>query len=267
MHLIKLSTLCFVLLGVSAQAGHHEADAKADKLIQKVIAAVGSYADLQAKGDVQYNYVYRDNTTFTSDISTERYLFDGELSWAEYHVHDKFVFPGQDGPVVQGWDGENAWTTLAGQPVTDPEAVGLAAFLRKTNFYWFAMMQKLDDPGTIHKYKGTRDVHGTAYELIELSFDVPEGTEADTYLLYIHPETHRVDRFLFTVVDFGLTDPVLMEVDHQRFGDIVLPVTRRYTPALSWEGDVADDAVWIDEQMTDIEFGNGFTPGDFKAPG
>ncbi|MEM9252485.1 MAG: hypothetical protein AAGB29_09070 [Planctomycetota bacterium] len=234
--------------------------------MSEVASAVGTYADLQAKGDVQYTYIYRDNNTFTEDISTERYLFDGELSWARYDVHNKFVFPGQAGPAVQGWDGENAWTTLDGQAVTDPQAVGVAEFLRKTNFYWFAMMQKLSDPGTIHEYKGTREVNGVDYELIELSFESPEDLQSDTYLLYIHPETHRVDRFLFTVVDFGITDPVLMEVSHQRFGDVVLPITRRYTPALSWDGDVAPEAVWIDEQMSDIQFNNGFSREDFKAP-
>lgn len=253
----------------SAAAHGHEAAGQNDKakaLLHRVGEAVGTYADLLAKGDVQYRYVYRDNATFTQDISTERYLFDGELSWAKYHVHEKFVFPGEDGPVVQGWDGKQAWVTLAGEPVSDPEAIGLAAFLRQTNFYWFSMMQKLSDPGTIHTHKGTQNVRGVDYQLLELTFDVPEGKAADTYLLHIHPETHRVDRFLFTVVDFGITEPVLMEVDHQRFGDVVLPVTRRYTPALSWEGDVAEDAVWVDEQMTDIRFGNGFTPADFKAP-
>jgi len=262
---LGLTLLAALIAVLSPQA--HAGDAKADKLIGKVATAVGSYADLQAKGDVQYHYVFRDNNSFTSDISTERYLFNGELSWGSFasHQHNKFVFPGQEGTVVQGWDGENAWTTLNGQIVEDPQAVGLSQFIRKTNFYWFSMMHKLNDPGTIHNYKGTREVNGVAYEVIEMTFDTPEEAQSDTYHLYINPETHRVDRFLFTVVDFGITDPVLMEVSYQRFGDIQLPVTRRSTPALSWDGDVNPEAVWIDQQMTDIRFGNGFGPEDFKA--
>lgn len=246
----------------AAADGH---DPKAEKIMHQVEAAVGSYDDLLALGDVRYDYVYRDNATFTQDISIEAYIFDGEYSWAEYKTHEKFVFPGKPGNAIQGWDGENAWVLLGGKRVLDPEAVGLAGFLRPTNFYWFAMMQKLNDPGNIHNYKGTQTVNGVTYDKVELTFETPAGKKSDTYLLFVNPDTHRVDRFVFTVVDLGIEDPILMEVNHQRFGDVVLPVTRRYTPAKNWQGDVADDAVWVDEQMTDISFGHGFQPKHFTA--
>ena len=246
---------------------HSGSDPKARTLMDKVATAVGTYADLRAKGDVQYSYVYRDNKMSKSDVSTERYLFDGELSWARYDVHEVFVFPGQSGSAVQSWDGKKAWTTIDGQGVDDPQALYLAKTLRLTNFYWFAMMQKLSDPGTGHHYKGTRDHKGVTYELVEMTFDAPEGTNSDTYLLYIHRDTHRVDRFLYTAVDFGVTEPSMMEVTkYQRFGKVVLPVTRRYAHALSWEGDVDPEEIWVDQEMTDIRFGNGFEPADFSAP-
>ncbi|MEM7627177.1 MAG: DUF6503 family protein [Planctomycetota bacterium] len=243
-------------------AGHHEGR----ELLERVAAKVGSYADLWAMKDVEYTYTYRDNATGTSDVSTERYLFDGELSWAKYTTHEKFIFPGVEGTPVQGWDGKTAWVTLDGKPVTDEAAVGLAAFMRPTNFYWFAMMQKLLDPGTIHTHKGQRAYKGVEYDLVELKFDVPEGTPADIYLLYVNPKTHLIDAFLFTVVDFGLIDePFLMEVEYETFGKVMLPVTRRYTPS-SWEGEVPADAVWVDEIMQNLKFDNGFTPNDFAPP-
>jgi hypothetical protein len=34
--------------------------------------------------DVEYKYTYRDKKTGKADISIERYVFDGELSWAKY---------------------------------------------------------------------------------------------------------------------------------------------------------------------------------------
>ena len=133
---------------------------------------------------------------------------------------------------VQGWDGTTAWTTLDGKRVEDEKAVGLATFMRKTNFYWFAMMQKLQDPGTLQTDAGTRNVNGVTYNLVKVTFDVPEGTKSDTYVLYVNPETHLIDRFLFTIADFGkVDDPFLMEVEYKSFGDIMLPVTRRYTPS------------------------------------
>jgi len=161
----------------AAADGH---DPKAEKIMHQVEAAVGSYDDLLALGDVRYDYVYRDNATFTQDISIEAYIFDGEYSWAEYKTHEKFVFPGKPGNAIQGWDGENAWVLLGGKRVLDPEAVGLAGFLRPTNFYWFAMMQKLNDPGNIHNYKGTQTVNGVTYDKVELTFETPAGKKSDT---------------------------------------------------------------------------------------
>lgn len=254
-----LAALC---LSAPVLAGHHEGR----ELIERFAEKAGSYADLWAMKDVEYTYTYRDNATGKEDISTERYLFDGELSWAKYTTHEKFVFPDKDATPVQGFDGQTAWVTLDGRPVADQEAVGMAMFLRKTNFYWFAMMQKLLDPGTVHTHRGTREYNGVTYDLVELSFDVPEGTPADKYVLYVNPETHLIDAFLFTVVDFGMVDnPPLMEVEYETFGDVMLPVTRRYTTS-NWDGEVANDAVWTDEIMEDLKFGNGFTPADFAPP-
>lgn len=241
-------------------------DDPSQALLDRFAAEAGTYADLQAKGDVEYRYTYRDNVSGKSDVSIERYLFDGELSWARFITHDKFVFPGVAGEPVQGFDGTNAWVTLGGKAVEAKEAVGLAYFLRKTNFYWFAMMQKLQDPGTLHHYEGKREHGGISYDLVKVTFDVPEGTKSDTYILYINPKTHLIDRFLFTVADFGVTEkPLLMEVQYAKFGKVMLPVTRRYTPS-TWNGEVPADAVWTDELMQDIEFGNGFKPADFAPP-
>ncbi|MEM9882571.1 MAG: hypothetical protein AAF800_06620 [Planctomycetota bacterium] len=272
----RLPAIALTALVSAAAAGpaHAESDPAARALIEQVSHASGTYECLQGLVDVEYTYTYRDNRKGTTDVSTERYLFDGELSWAEYTTHESplpVVSGGTEGTLVQGWDGDAAWVTVGGERVTDESAVARAFFQRKTNFYWFAMMQKLMDPGTIHKSKGQAEYNGTTYDLIELTFDVPEGVAADTYVLYVNPETKLVDLFLFTVVDFGVVDePLLMEVAYETFGPddapVKLPVTRRYT-ASTWAGEVADDAVWVDEIMTDLSFGHGFTPADFTAPG
>ena len=36
------------------------------------------------------------------DSGTERYVFEGEKSWARYETHGKNVFPGQPGVVDRG---------------------------------------------------------------------------------------------------------------------------------------------------------------------
>ena len=95
---------------------------------------------------------------------------------------------------------------------------------------------------------------------------MPEGTKSDTYVLYVNPETHLIDRFLFTIADFGKVDtPFLMEVEYKSFDDIMLPVTRRYTPS-DWDGNIPADAVWADEIMTNIIFESRLYPSRLRAP-
>lgn len=258
--------LILALPGV-CRAEYPKSDAKAVELLKAMEAKAGTYQDLQKLKDVEYVYTYRDNKTGNEDISTERYLFDGELSWAVYDQHTRMLPPDHPMvPVVQGFDGEDAWVTVDGKVSNDEKLVGRSLFLRKTNFYWFAMMHKLLDPGTIHKYKGTREANGIEYEMVEVGFDVPKDTPADTYLLYINPKTGLVDQFLFTVVDFGLIEkPLLMTVEYEKFDSVMLPVTRKYTATTGWEGEVAGNP-WVDEIMTEIKFGNGFEREDFAKP-
>ncbi|MGI9534270.1 MAG: DUF6503 family protein, partial [Thermodesulfobacteriota bacterium] len=199
-----------------------------------------------------------------SDISTERYIFDGELSWAEYTTHDFHVFPDQSGPVIQGYNGKESWVIINGKSVEDPQAVKLADFLRKTSFYWFAMMPKLLDPGINYSYEGKRNVKDIEYDLVKISYESGIGDVSDTYLLYINPETHLVDQFLFTVLDFNITEPFLMKVKYEEIDGVKLPAKRRATQS-NWNGEILED-VWIDEIMTDIEFNNGFKRSTFDKP-
>ena len=233
-------------------------------LIEQMVGQVGSSDKLKSLNDVQYTYTTRDSATGNSDISTERYIFDGELSWAEYKTHDFHVFPDQTGPVVQGYNGKESWVTINGKLVEDPQAIKLAYFLRKTNFYWFAMMPKLLDPGINYSYEGKRKVDETEYDLVKITFEKGVGDVSDTYLVYINPETHLVDQFLFTVMDFNITEPFLMKVEYEEVDGLKLPVKRKATKS-NWNGDIMED-VWLEEIMTDIKFNNGFQKSAFNKP-
>lgn len=253
--------LC-LLLG-SAASGHADGkDAKA--LVAKVVAEAGGADALRKKTDVEYTYLYRRAGTGAVDLSVERYVFDGEKSWARYDIHEG-VGPEVSGPIVQGYDGQSSWQTIAGESSSDARSLAMADFLRKTNFYWFAMTFKLLDSGILYSYEGRREVDGEAYELVKLSFDVGVGDVSDTYVLYINPRTWRVDQFLFTVLDFGKTDPFLMKVEYQRVEGVLLPVKRRYT-ASDWSGKVAKNAEWTDEVSVGIRFDNGFGAALFTPP-
>lgn len=250
-----------ILILVSAVSNSAEAK-DPRKLIESMTKKVGSYEQLQALKDVEYIYTQQDVKSGKKDVSVERYLFEGELSWAEYKEHTFHVLPDKQGVVIQGWDGSEAWVKLNGQPVEDEKAVAGARFLRRTNFYWFAMMQKLLDPGIKYAYKGTRSEKGVAYDLVEISFGEGVGDASDKYLLYVNPNTKLIDRFLFTVMSFNVTEPFMMEVEYETVEGIKLPTKRRYTKS-NWDGKILDPN-WTDELSTNIRFKNGFSTEMFK---
>jgi hypothetical protein len=256
------SLLLLLILGLPCVLRADEVKPRA--LIEEMSQAVGGMEKLRSLRDVEYKYTYRDKKTGKADISTERYVFNGELSWAQYLSHDYRVFPNKRGTVIQGYNGRESWVALDGKLISDPQAVKMAGFNRKTNFYWFAMMFKLLDPGVTYKYEGTRKVTGKTYDLVKIGFESGVGAAQDTYLLYLNRDTHLVDQFLFTVMDFGIRDPLLMKVTYKEFNGLKLPVYRTYI-ASSWQGEIKGDS-WTEEIMEEIKFNNGFELSLFNKP-
>jgi hypothetical protein len=231
-------------------------------LIEKMVETIGGTERLYQLKDVQYTYTYARNPE-AKDVSIERYIFDGEYSWAEYSELGAGMLP-MEGKVVQGFNGKESWMTVDGKLVEEAQPAKLADFLRKTNYYWFAMFFKLLDPGINYAYKGTRTYEGIPYDLVEITFGENVGDAQDIYLLYVNPYTHLVDQFLFTVMDFGLKDPLMMKVDYMPVDGLLLPTSRRYAPA-TWEGEIREEN-WILEISEDIKFNNGFEKSAFNKP-
>ena len=255
-----LARLAVILLFVTNAFA--EDDIQARSLIESVTAAMGGIERLQALRDVEYKYIYRDPSSGKEDVSTERYIFEGELSWASYSKRELVVFPETAGELVQSFDGKKTSVTLNGEEVKDEKLITKSDFLRKTNYYWFTMMFKLLDPGIIYTYEGTRTVSGTTYDVVRITFKVGVGDVSDIYVLYINPKTKMIDRFLFTVMDFNLKEPYLMTVEYEEVDGLKLPTQRRYAPA-NWDGSVKEEK-WIDEISQNIQFGNGFKRADFS---
>jgi len=235
----------------------------AHQLIRDMIAKVGTMDDLKEMKDVQYTYTYKKSEE-AKDVSMERYVFDGELSWALYSVHMASLMPGQGGKIVQGYDGENSWMTIDGELTTDPKMIKQADFSRKTNFYWLTMMQKLDDPGLKYEMLDKKDINGVMHDVVKVTFGDGVGDAQDDYVLAINPKTNLVDEFTFTVRDFGMESPLLMRVKYTDHGDVKLPTYRKYLK-LDDEGNY-NDADWIEEICEDLTFGNRFDQSLFKAP-
>ena len=247
--------IIFVLLLSFASVLHAEEDAQ--KLIDKVVTANGGMKTLKALKDVSYEYTFRSKEKGIVDVSIERYIFDGEISYAQYTDRQYFALPEMKGIHTQFFDGKTTVSKLDGKIISDQQPAYVGHFFRKTNFYWFNMMFKLSDPGVNHKVMPERKVNGTTYKIVEMTFGENIGDTKDKYVLYINPKTNRVDQFLFTVLGFGFKDPFLMKLDYEQINGIWVSTYRKYAPA-DWDGNVIKEE-WNEQISKNIKFNNGFS--------
>lgn len=223
---------------------------KGHELVYKMTQETGSYQDLLSLKDIVFHYTYR-TPDQKEDVSIESYIFNGELSHGAYLKHERSL-PNLIGEMQQGYNGKDFWVKIDGQEINDNSAIESATFTRKTNFYWFAMMQKLLDPNIIYEYMEQEDISDTLYDIVKITFAPTDGSASDTYKLYINPNTHLVDQFLFTVVSKNVTDPILMRVKYEKVEGILLTTYRKYTKS-DWDANVLQDA-WVEELTKDIKF-------------
>lgn len=230
-------------------------------LVYDMVEKVGDYEKLAAKKDVVYTYTYQTPDGKT-DISTEKYIFDGEYSYGAYQQHERTLAE-LEGLIEQGYDGEGFWLKQDGKILEDEKALKRVAFNRPTNFYWFAMMQKLLDPGLIYEALGETEIDGQTYDIVKVSFESNGDKPTDIYQLYINQETKMVDQFLFTVADFGVIEtPLLMQVTYEEIDGLLIPTKRKYKKS-TWDAVVTDDP-WINVTWSDIKFNNGLTKDIFQ---
>ena len=226
-----------------------------------MVQKVGNYDSLAKKKDVVYSYTYQ-TPDGKADVSTEKYLFDGELSYGEYTKHER-TFEDLKGKIEQGYDGSEYWLKHEGKLLNDSTRLKRVAFNRPTNFYWFTMFQKLLDPGLNYEYLGEKNVNDKAYDVVKITFTTAGDKPTDIYQLYINKETLLVDQFLFTVADFGAMEiPNLMLLQYEEVDGILIPTKRLYKKS-TWEAEVNEEP-WIKVTWTDIKFNNGLSEADFK---
>lgn len=235
---------------------------KGHELVYNMVQKVGNYKALRNKKDVVYTYIYQTPDGKT-DISTEKYLFNGELSSGKYSQHER-TLSNLEGTIEQGYDGQKFWLKHNDQLVNDSIALKKVAFNRPTNFYWFTMFQKLLDKGVFYEYIGEETINSQAYDIVKVSFNFNDAKPTDIYQLYINKNTLLVDQFLFTVADYGSFDtPNLMRVEYEEVDGILLPTKRKYKKS-TWDAKVSDKP-WVKVNWKDISFNNGLDKNDFKS--
>ena len=234
-----------------------EEDDKAKALITKLEKVNGGWKHLASKKNVEFTYTYKDMAKGI-DISKERYIFNGEVSWGDYSKHEVNVFPKSDLHAMQLYAQGNTHTTLGGKSVDDKEALFMATFLRKANFFWFCMMYKLSDPGVVAKYLGKEKIKDINYDKVSITYESAQtGKETnDEFILYFNPKTHLVDQFYFSLPLIGVQKPILrMELQYEVIEGVHIATTRKGVfPNEKGEYQLAGLYT-----ISDLQFNNRFT--------
>jgi len=125
----------FLLLLFASQITAQMADTKSKSLLSKMYEVTGDYEDLWKKNDVSFDYLY-DNFAAGKDVSKEKFIIDGEATWATYSIHQRNVLPTQEGVAVQSLIDGVPQMTLDGKFVKDQEALGATKFIiRRSKWY------------------------------------------------------------------------------------------------------------------------------------
>nr|WP_298999739.1 DUF6503 family protein [uncultured Allomuricauda sp.] len=231
---------------------------KPETILKAVAYAHGGWVDLWKKQDVQYTYDYR-TADGKADVSVERYVFNNEASLGKYVQHDINIMPGEDGEVIQYFNGEETIVMVDGKKAENPQLLGVSDFLRRANYFWFTMPYKLTDKGTIITYQGQEEYDGKTYDKVHVTYD-PEITgkeQNDIYVLYVNPDTKLIDRFYFSLPFLGVNEPVIIANYEYENVDGQLIATKR-TYFLPSEQGYSEEPNIV-QTLKNVKFNNGFT--------
>lgn len=221
--------------------------------------AHGGWNHLRDKKDVTYNYEYT-VPEGKADISTERYIFDSEISFGHYTRHEINTMPTENGIVTHLFDGEKTTIILNEDVIKNERTISIAEFVRRANYFWFVMPYKLNDPGTIAKYLGTEVYNDITYAKLEVTYDakITRKEQNDIYILYINQETQLIDRFYFSLPFLGISAPVILaEYQYEIIEGQKIAVNRNYF--LPDAKGAYEESPSITQTLSQIKFNNGFT--------
>ncbi len=102
--------------------------------------------------------------------------------------------------VLQGWDGNEAWTHPEEAPVEIP-----ARFSTRTEHFWFCLPWKLADQEANLELLEDEVLEGQTYHRVRVTYGADVGdTSEDWYIYYFNAETRLLEHALFIVTFFGL---------------------------------------------------------------
>lgn len=150
----------------------------AEEVVGRMIEAHGGYAKWSAAPTVRFQDRFRRPGDPQESVSRVTVELGSRRAYID--------LPGAGGRMA--WDGEKAWSENWSLPVPP-------RFFALLNYYFLNLPWLTRDPGVNLGPPGTAAIPGdpTAYVTVKMTFEPGVGdTPDDYYLLYIHPETHRL---------------------------------------------------------------------------
>lgn len=229
----------------AAPAAQGAADPEAAALAARVLEALGGEAAWNEARFLRFGFAGRRQHAWDRVTGQHRVEGESEEGEATVVVHDLDTREGR------------AW--VDGAEVTGERAAELlenayGAWVNDT--YWLLMPYKLRDPGVTLAHAGTREVDGTAYEVLHLSFAGVGLTPGDQYWAYVHPESGQMDYWAFRLESMeAAAEPVLWRwADWQTHAGIRLASRREQ---------VGSDRVL---ELSPIEVSREVPDGAFEGP-
>jgi hypothetical protein len=123
------------------------------------------------------------------------------------------------------WDGERAWIHPDTLQQPNPH------FWALSGYYFEQIPFVLADPGLTYERLPDDTLDGTTYHMVTVGYEDDVGySSGDTYTLYVHPETDRVDAIRYTVSygrdvppDADLTETLFTYEDYVTVHGLTVP--------------------------------------------
>lgn len=220
-------------------------ESEGGRLVWSAIEAHGGLGAWLAHGTIAFDFDYRP----LAQPERRMYTRNRVDLWRSRATQREL---GDAADAELGWDGERAWITPA------PEAFpSTARFWATTPYYFVGIPFVLGDRGVRFEVLPDAELDGVAHRIVRASFDAGTGDSPDDYyVLYLHPETHRVSAIRYVVAypgffEAGQHSPEkLMRYEGlHEVGGVLVPAR---LDTYAWNAETSQ----IGERVTDIEVAN-----------
>ena len=171
-----------------AQAKERLVASPAGELLWLSMEAHGGLGSWYAAGPISFRFDYRPVDP-TKTVRDSEQLVD---TWSSRAAHKVSENP----ELGFGWDGTQAWKV-------EPEGQVLEInprFWSMTPTYFVGVPFVFADAGTVLELTPTETVQGQLWDTVKVSYESGVGDAPDDYyVVYLHPETHRVGGLRYVV--------------------------------------------------------------------